>query len=132
MQHFIDTVGIRTGFEVREAYGYYPYSALEAAFMSKLNESPSTPKTARLELKTTDYAKDFIRRAAMLSGQDMTSFIIASAFEKAEAVMERHQRIELSSQGFSRLHEILAEEAIVEPTQPLKDLMRGTSADHSV
>jgi uncharacterized protein (DUF1778 family) len=100
-------------------------------FMSKFNESLNTPKTATLELKTTDFAKDFTRKAAMLSGQDMTSFIIASAFEKAEAVMARHQRIELSAQGFPGLHEILAEEESVEPTQQLKDLMRGTPADRS-
>lgn len=131
MQNFIDMADTRIGFEVRDAYGYYPYKALEAFSMSKLDESLSAPKTARLELKTTDIAKDFIRKAAMLSGQDMTSFIIASAFEKAEAVMERHQRIELSAQGFSRLHEILAAEAIVEPAQQLKDLMRGFSADRS-
>lgn len=99
--------------------------------MSKLNDSLNAPKTARLELKTTDLAKDFIRKAAMLSGQDMTSFIIASAFEKAEAVMERHQRIELSAQGFSRLQAILAAQESIEPTQQLKDLMRGTTADRS-
>jgi uncharacterized protein (DUF1778 family) len=131
MHNFVDTADTRIGFEVREAYGYYPYKALEVFSMSKLNETLNAPKTARLELKTTDFAKDFIRKAAMLSGQDMTSFIIASAFEKAEAVMERHQRIELSAQGFSRLHEVLAVEESVEPTRQLKDLMRGTSADRS-
>lgn len=132
MHNLIDTVDTRIEFEVRESYGYYPYSAFEVFPMSKLDESLSAPKTARLELKTTDHAKEFIRKAAMLSGQDMTSFIIASAFEKAEAVMERHQRIELTAQGFSRLHEILAAEESIEPTQPLKELMRGSTAGRSV
>jgi uncharacterized protein (DUF1778 family) len=34
----------------------------------------------------------------------MTSFIIASALEKAEAVMETHHPIELSQKAFGRAH----------------------------
>jgi len=97
--------------------------------MSKLSESLNASKTARLELKTTDLAKEFIRKAALLSGQDMTSFIIAAAFEKAETVMERHQRIELSAEGFSRLHQILADSESAQPTKALRDLMRGADAE---
>lgn len=128
MQNYIGTNIHGAALELRESYGYHPYLIPEDPPMSKLADSLNAPKTARLELKTTDFAKDFIRKAAMLSGQDMTSFIIASAFEKAEAVMERHQRIELSSKGFSRLHDILSSDEHAEPTQPLKALMRGTDA----
>jgi len=61
--------------------------------MSTLVETLNTSKTARLDLKTTEFAKDFIRKAATISGLDMTSFIMSSAFEKAEAVMENYNRL---------------------------------------
>lgn len=94
--------------------------------MTTLDEKLKPSKTARLEIKTTDFAKEFIRRAATVSGLDMTAFIMASAFEKAETVMENHRRIELSEKAFSRLHEILNEEDTdATPTPELLKLMRG-------
>lgn len=74
--------------------------------MSLVAETLQGAKTARLDLKTTEFAKEFIRKAATISGLDMTSFILASAFEKAEAVMETYQRIELSEKAFARAHEL--------------------------
>ncbi|MCH4885554.1 MULTISPECIES: DUF1778 domain-containing protein [Pseudomonas] len=74
--------------------------------MSFVAETLQGAKTARLDLKTTEFAKEFIRKAATISGLDMTSFILASAFEKAEAVMDTYQRIELSEKAFARAHEL--------------------------
>ena len=74
--------------------------------MSLVTETLQGAKTARLDLKTTEFAKDFIRKAATVSGLDMTSFILAAAFEKAEAVMETYQRIEISEKAFARAHEL--------------------------
>ena len=94
--------------------------------MSTLVETLNTSKTARLDLKTTEFAKDFIRKAATISGLDMTSFIMSSAFEKAEAVMENYNRLELSEKAFSRLHEILLEsDENATPTPTLVKLMRN-------
>ena len=69
-----------------------PLRTLQVTQMSTLVETLNTSKTARLDLKTTEFAKDFIRKAATISGLDMTSFIMSSAFEKAEAVMENYNR----------------------------------------
>ncbi|MDZ5604319.1 DUF1778 domain-containing protein [Pseudomonas sp. RP23018S] len=74
--------------------------------MSSVGETLQGAKTARLDLKTTEFAKEVIRKAAIISGLDMTSFIVASAFEKAEAVLESHQRIEISEKAFARAHEL--------------------------
>ena len=74
--------------------------------MSLLAETLQGAKTARLDLKTTEFAKEVIRKAANISGLDMTSFIVASAFEKAEAVIDSYQRIELSEKAFARAHEL--------------------------
>lgn len=82
--------------------------------MSSVAETLQGAKTARLDLKTTEFAKEVIRKAANISGLDMTSFIVASAFEKAEAVIESHQRIqiiELSEKAFARAHELSLESA---------------------
>ena len=97
--------------------------------MIEINEILKAPKNARLELKTTDAAKEFIRKAASISGLDMTSFIISSAFEKAEEVMEKHRRIEVSEQAYARALEILNEDTA--PTPGLLNLMRGKHGDKS-
>lgn len=86
----------------------------------------NSAKTARLDLKTTEFAKEFIRKAATISGLDMTSFIMASAFKEAEVVMENYNRLELSEKAFSRLHEILNEsDEEAKPTPALVKLMRN-------
>ena len=97
--------------------------------MTITDESLSTTKSARLEIKTTDFAKEFIKRAASISGLDMTAFIMTSAFEKAQAVMENYRKIEVSEQAFSRLQEILREDESAEPTEALTNLMRGKHED---
>lgn len=94
--------------------------------MTTFLESLKSTKNARLELKTTEFAKEFIKTAATISGLDMTSFIMGSAFEKAEAVMESHRRIELSAKAYSRLNEVLDKtEDEIQPTPALIALMRG-------
>jgi|CXWL01.2.fsa_nt_gi uncharacterized protein (DUF1778 family) len=98
--------------------------------MTELLEALKAPKTARLEIKTTDIAKDIIRKAAHLSGLDMTSFIMSSAFERAEAVLENHRRIEVSEKTFARLQEVLNEDRTEKPTKALINLMRGTYENH--
>lgn len=59
-----------------------PLRTLQVTQMSTLVETLNTSKTARLDLKTTEFAKDFIRKAATISGLDMTSFIMSSALKK--------------------------------------------------
>ncbi|HDS1733896.1 DUF1778 domain-containing protein [Pseudomonas sp. BP8] len=89
-------------------------------------ENLNAAKTARLDLKTTEFAKEFIRKAATISGLDMTSFIMASAFKEAEAVMENYNRLKLSEKAFSRLHEILREgDEEATPPPALVKLMRS-------
>ena len=80
--------------------------------MTELLELLKAPKTARLEIKTTDIAKETIRKAALLSGLDMTSF--------------NHRRIEVSEKTFARLQEVLNEDKSAKPTKALINLMRGT------
>jgi len=97
--------------------------------MSLPDEALNSTKSARLEIKTTDFAKEFIKKAASISGLDMTSFIMSSAFEKAQAVMENYRRIEVSENAFSRLQDILRDDETAVPTAALLKLMRGEHED---
>ncbi|MBC3338375.1 DUF1778 domain-containing protein [Pseudomonas proteolytica] len=93
--------------------------------MTTLDETLKPVKNARLEIKTTEFAKERIKKAALISGLDMTSFIMASAFAKAEEVIENNRRIEVSEKAFSRLQQILLEDESAAPTSALLRLMKG-------
>ncbi|MGY2289384.1 type II toxin-antitoxin system TacA family antitoxin [Pseudomonas sp. SDO528_S397] len=93
--------------------------------MKTLDKTLKPAKSARLEIKTTEFAKERIKQAASISGLDMTAFIIASAFAKAEEVIENHRRIELSETAFNQLQAILADAETAAPTSALLKLMRG-------
>ncbi|WP_134333614.1 DUF1778 domain-containing protein [Pseudomonas sp. LAIL14HWK12:I2] len=93
--------------------------------MTTLDETLKSAKSARLEIKTTDFVKELIKKAASIQGLDMTSFIMASAFEKAEAVIESHRRLEISEKAFSRLQQVLLEDETAAPSKALLKLMRG-------
>ncbi|WP_369987266.1 DUF1778 domain-containing protein [Pseudomonas xanthosomatis] len=84
-------------------------------------------KTARVELKTSDEAKDTLRQAAAAYGLDLSSFIISAAIERAEMVLERQRRRELSESGWTQLNEVLNSQSA--PTPALVALMRGKSKD---
>lgn len=79
-------------------------------------------KDARMELKTTRAAKDFLSKAAVLDGMDLSSFMIAAAMERARTVMHDHAAITLSAEGQARLASLLLEGA--SPTAAMEDLRR--------
>jgi uncharacterized protein (DUF1778 family) len=49
--------------------------------------TPTAPKEARIEVRTTREQKDLIARGASLHGQNVTDFILSSAREKAEMIL---------------------------------------------
>jgi uncharacterized protein (DUF1778 family) len=58
-----------------------------------------------LRVRTVDKAK--IMRASALSNTGMTDFIIRTAVEAAERVIERSERIELSKRDWDKMMELL-------------------------
>lgn len=84
-------------------------------------------KNARVELKTSDEAKNTLRQAAAAYGLDLSSFIISAAIERAEKVLERQRRRELSESGWAKLNEVLNSHS--SPTPALVSLMRGKTKD---
>jgi uncharacterized protein (DUF1778 family) len=86
----------------------------------------STLRQARLELRTSESAKQLIARAASVDGMDLSAFVLNSVMEKARKVLMEHDMINLSEQGQLTLVNLLVNPG--EPTQAMRELMalRGT------
>lgn len=78
-------------------------------------------KDARMELKTTNSMKEMLKTAAALVGQDLTSFVLASAEEHAKSVLADYQSLSLSREEQARFMDVLSNPA--KPTEALKELM---------
>ena len=81
----------------------------------------ATLKTARMELKTTDAAKDMLSMAAAMDGMDLTAFILGPAMDKARKVLTEHANISLTREGQAQLASILRRSA--PPTDAMRELM---------
>lgn len=77
-------------------------------------------KDARIEQKTTKEVKDFLNKAAILNGMDLSSFMIASAMERARAILQDHNSIALSIEAQSKLVQLLQNPQ--QPTEAMKEL----------
>jgi uncharacterized protein (DUF1778 family) len=53
-------------------------------------------KAERVHCRVTPQHKSILKKAAALTGQDLTSFITAATVERAIEVIEKHERIVLS------------------------------------
>lgn len=90
------------------AYVYYPYLLtvsgpgpkigvrIITVLLLRWDMSSTAFKTARMELKTTKGTKQMISRAATLSGQPLSTFVLNSAEEKAKNVIDHHNSLSLS------------------------------------
>ena len=76
-------------------------------------------KDARMELKTTKETKELLNKAAALDGMDLSAFMLASAIEKARAILKDHAAIQLSAQGQKTLVKLLDEQP--EPTEAMQN-----------
>jgi uncharacterized protein (DUF1778 family) len=64
-------------------------------------------KTCRLNLRATKDERKLIMRAAAAQGQKMASFVIESAYEKAEQVLADQRNFELSPSKWNAFVEAL-------------------------
>lgn len=76
---------------------------------------------ARLNCRVSARIKRQAEEAAALLGQSITDFTESALADKAQAVLERHERILLSERDFARF--VAAIENPAEPTEGLKALM---------
>ncbi len=61
----------------------------------------------RINMRVSERQERLLRSAAELSGETLTGFVLAVATERAEQVLERAHRIELSSEAFQRFVDAL-------------------------
>ena len=83
----------------------------------------STPDNARFDAQLPKEQKEFFKRAASLGGfRNLTEFIISSAQEKADSIVEERQRILTSEQDKE-----LFFHAILNPKKPNSKLKKAAS-----
>jgi uncharacterized protein (DUF1778 family) len=76
---------------------------------------------ARLSCRVSARIKGRAEEAAALLGQSMTDFTEAALADKAQAVLDQHERIHVSERDFDRF--VAAIESPIEPTPPLQAAM---------
>lgn len=75
-------------------------------------------KDARIDFRVNADVKEKLQQAAVLEGVPLSSFLIRSAVERADEVLLRNKRLELSR----RDQEALVQE-LLEPSEPTADLV---------
>ena len=84
-------------------------------------KTPTTPDYVRLSCRVQSHIKQQAEQAASLLGQSITDFTEAALTEKAQSVLEQHERIALSKRDFARFVELI--EKPPPPTQELQNSM---------
>jgi uncharacterized protein (DUF1778 family) len=69
--------------------------------------SVDSARQRRINMRVSDHQERVLRAAADLSGETLTGFVLSVATERAEEVLERTQRINVSSEVFKRFVEAL-------------------------
>lgn len=82
-------------------------------------------RTGRINLRVSARQERVLRAAAELSGETLTGFMLAAATERAEEVVARAQRIEVSTEAFQRF--VAALDAPVEDMPALRRYARRRS-----
>ncbi|HEY2877670.1 DUF1778 domain-containing protein [Nocardioides sp.] len=72
-------------------------------------------KSERMNIRVSADALSTIREAAALQGQDMTSFVMGAAMERARAVLAEDQLLRLSPQAVTQLERALDREPAAIP-----------------
>jgi uncharacterized protein (DUF1778 family) len=75
----------------------------------------SEAKSARINLRLSLEALDTIRAAASVQQQDLTSFVLGAAMERARAVIAEDRLLRLTPHEVNQLERALDAEPVVNP-----------------
>jgi uncharacterized protein (DUF1778 family) len=81
---------------------------------------PRALKKDRFDLRLTPETKETIEKAALISGQSLTDFVVAASTERAREVIRESEVITLSARDYAR---VLA--ALDSPPEPSPALRRA-------
>ena len=84
-------------------------------------------KSNQLSLRITPKAKRIIEQAAIIAGQTVTDFVVATSTEKARQVVEQHRVITISQTAFDEFAAVLDNSATL-PITPLASKLIGEYA----
>lgn len=85
-------------------------------------------KSARMNLRLNPESLELIRAAASVQQQDLTSFVLGAAMERARAVLAEDRLLRLTPHEVSQLERALDSEPEVVPQ--LRALIRRLGEDH--
>lgn len=85
-------------------------------------------KTERLNVRLSAEALETIKAAASVQQQDVTSFVLGAALERARAVLAEDRLLRLTPHEVNQLERALDQEPRVVPQ--LASLLRRFSAEH--
>lgn len=85
-------------------------------------------KSERLNLRCSAEALATLREAAAVQGQDLTSFVMGAALDRARTVLAEDRILRLTPHEVQQLEKALVTEPAVIPQ--LAGLLRGLGADH--
>ena len=85
--------------------------------MDREKENPATPETksARINLRLSPEAHETIKEAASVQQQDLTSFVLGAAMERARAVLAEDRILRLTPHEIIQLEKSLDAEPEVVP-----------------
>lgn len=89
---------------------------------TSLPPAPETGRAARLEARVTPEQKAMLQQAAVLSGRTLSEFVVASAQEAAERVIQEHETIRLS-----RAEQIAFVTTLLDPPAPGERLRQAAA-----
>ncbi len=59
-------------------------------------------RRGRINMRVSERQERILRAAADVSGETLTGFVLSAATERAEEVLERSNRIDISAEAFDR------------------------------
>ncbi len=81
-------------------------------------------KDTRVEMRASQAQREILDRATATCGLSMTDFVLSAALERANEVLEQHNKITLKNAEFDRFIQICSEAR--EPNQALRDALQFT------
>lgn len=94
----------------------------KAAATGRYTTAPNTAQRqnseqSRLNFRLAPTVKERVKKAAALSGQDLTEFAVATLSEKANLVIEQHDNLLLGSEEHEFFLKALADATVPDPSE---------------
>lgn len=91
-----------------------------------------TAKTERINLRCSSDALELLRSAAELQGQDLTSFVLGAALDRARSVLTEDRVLRLSPAEIIQLERALdaPPAAVTQLTKLVQDVAAGRAEAH--